>query len=216
VSSLADLRVGDLGFGPIGGAVGVGVGLGEVAVAPFDQRMSWRQWWHVRHCGWVVRAATPQWRPDGGAVGAPLFAQAEPGGFQVVSMTEHKFWGRDWAYLRPNYGMRQAATMGQLGFELASSKTPYGFEDYAAIAAHRAGLHVKAVDDFIARTDPKTGLPLRAICSQALDAALTLSGGLEDGHVFDDGRLSQDVTPSELYLRLLELGVEMVFRPGVS
>jgi hypothetical protein len=222
VNSLADLRPGDCGFGPISGAVGALVGAGELAVAPFDHIASWREWRTVRHCGWVVdgqqvtaATAAPGVPPVSFTTRGPLFAQAMPTGFEIIEMGD-EHWTDQWVYLRPNYVSGQADRMCLLGSAMARAKTPYGFEDYAAIAGHRLGLHSKGLDDFIARTDPATGLPQRAICSQALDAAFTLSGGLVDGKVFDDGRLAQDVTPSELYLRLLGTFLADIIRPGVS
>jgi hypothetical protein len=231
VSTLADLRPGDLGFGPISGIAGVGVRVGELMVAPFDHWPTWRSWRKVAHCGTVTEAAGPDWRADGGKAFGPKFAQAMPTGFEIVEMgAEH--WTPDWIYLRPNYappmtgtryrtgekvllGVGQADNVAAIAQRMARKEIPYGFEDYAAIAAHRAGIHPGDLDDFIARVDAD-GDPFRAICSQAVDGQLTLSGGLFDGHVFADGRLPQDVTPSELFLRVLQIGVAYVFRPGVS
>lgn len=227
MTSLWDLQTGDLGFGPIHGRAGRIIGFGELAVAPFAHLRGWKQWYNVRHCGWIVRAAGAWTDPS--VVSPPLFAQAMPSGFQIIEiMREH--WTSEWVYLRPNYAPGQVTKMSAIGYRMAAKKIPYGFEDYAAIGGHRFGLHSKDLDDFIARVD-SDGDPQRAICSQALDAALTLSGGLDDGDpldygrlrqdvipgkVFDDGRLPQDVIPSELYLRILELGTQMVFRPGVA
>lgn len=232
MTSLLDLRPGDVGFGPIGGRAGRVVMWGELAVAPFDHWRTFRQWKGVRHCGVVTEAAAPDFaygfNGSGGkyarSVG-PKFGQAEPGGFEIIELgSEH--WTSEWVYLRPNYqalatgpaaqpGQSQADCVAWLAQVMAVAHTPYGFEDYAAIAGHRAGIHLASLDEFIARVD-QYGLPQRAICSQAVDAFLTLSGGLLDGKVFDDGRLAQDVTPSELYLRLEALGPAQVFRPGVS
>jgi hypothetical protein len=238
VSTLADLRPGDLGFGPISGIAGVGVRVGELTVAPFDHWPTWRSWRKVAHCGTVTEAATPGWTPTVGPLfdgqnmsHGPKFAQAMPSGFEIVTMgAEH--WTADWIYLRPNYappmtgtryrtgekillGVGQADNVAAIAQRMARKEIRYGFEDYAAIAVHRAGIHPKDLDDFIARVDPD-GDPFRAICSQAVDGQLTLSGGLSGGHVFADGRLPQDVTPSELFIRVLEIGVAYVFRPGVS
>lgn len=234
MSSLADLPVGTLGFGPIHGRAGRIVGAGELAVAPFDHWKTWSQWRRVRHVGWVVRAVTADQvtthATDGSRdyvartrVQPSLFAQAMPSGFEVVEMGD-EHWTDEWTYLLPNYADGQGALMGVIGYRMAAKKIPYGFEDYAAIAGHRIGLHSEGLDDFIARVD-RDGDPERAICSQAADRALTISGGLDnrlslaglvDGEVFTDGRLPQDVTPSELYLRVLEIGTAQVFRPGVA
>jgi hypothetical protein len=222
VSSLADLRTGDLGFGPIHGGVGALVGAGELLVAPFDHWSNWREWRKVRHCGWVTRPATTAFRlrtspvlGQRGAAGVgPMFAQAMPSGFEIVEMGfEH--WTDEWIYLRPFYNRGQADRMAMVAERMAHKHIPYGFEDYAAIAAHRAGVHVKPVDDFIARLDAD-GDPYRAICSQALDSSLSVTGGLLAGKVFNDGRLPQDITPSELFLQVQRIGTEAVIRPGRS
>ena len=231
--SLGDLRAGDLGFGPIGGLVpGVfPVGVGEVLVAPVKHLTNWRRWWTLRHVGTVTQAADERWRPGGGKVGGPLFAQAMPSGFEEIQIGD-EHWKPGWIYLRPNYsppltgtrsrtgekillGVGQADNVAAIARRMVRKKIPYGFEDFAAMAGHRAGIHSHGLDEFIARVDAD-GDPVRAICSQAVDAQLTQSGGLLNGHVFDDNRLAQDVDPSELYLRLLDIGVAMVFRPGVA
>jgi hypothetical protein len=222
VSSLADLKPGDIGFGPISGIAGVTVRAGELLVAPFDHWPTWRSWRKVAHCGTVTQAATVAFRlrtspvlGQGGTSGVgPTFAQAMPSGYEEIEIgAEH--WTSDWVYLRPNYRPGQADLVADVARRMVAKKIPYGFEDYAAIAGHRAGIHAKGLDDFIARLD-RDGDPYRAICSQGVDSQLSVTGGLLDGKVFDDGRLPQDVTPSELSIRLLEIGVEMVFRPGVS
>lgn len=238
LSTLADLRPGDIGFGPIGGIAGPGVRLGELLVAPFDHWTSFREWKFVQHCGTVTQAQTttahtaaPGVPPVEYRTLGPMFAQAEPRGYQEIELgAEH--WNAQWVYLRPNYaepmtgtrystgekillGIGQADNVAAIARRMVRKQIPYGFEDYAAIGGHRAGIHLKGLDDFIARVDAD-GDPYRAICSQGVDGQLTASGGLVDGHVFNDGRLPSDVTPSELYLRLLELGCAYVFRPGVS
>jgi hypothetical protein len=232
-ATLLDLRPGDLGFGPISGIAGVTVRLGELLVAPVDHWRTWGTWRNFAHCGTVTQAATSDfaWGHDGagGQVSrgtGPLFAQAMPPGYEEIELgAEH--WTSQWVYIRPDYkriatgpaatpGVSQADLVATLARMMVTAKTPYGFEDYAAIAGHRIGLHSAGLDAFIARTDA-IGLPQRAICSQGVDAQLTLSGGLDaQGHVFNDGRLAQDVTPSELYLKLMDLHPVRVFLPESS
>lgn len=230
LSTLADLRPGDIGFGPIGGIAGPGVRLGELLVAPFDHWTSFREWKFVQHCGTVTQAAHARDGLSDRGFG-PMFAQAEPRGYQEIELGAGH-WNAQWVYLRPNYaepmtgtrystgekillGIGQADNVAAIARRMVRKQIPYGFEDYAAIGGHRAGIHLKDLDDFIARVDAD-GDPYRAICSQGVDGQLTASGGLVDGHVFNDNRLPQDVTPSELYLRLLQIGVAYVFRPGVT
>lgn len=71
--------------------------------------------------------------------------------------------------------------------------TPYSFVDYLAIALHRFGVHSKRLDKYI--TSSK-----HMICSQLVDYILCEVGV----HLFDDGRLSQNVTPGSIANALLE------------
>lgn len=219
--SMSELRPGDLMFGPIGGATGVLVGLGQIAVSPWKRRLTWKTWWRVRHCGTVIEAGViPELRGSGsGNDGGPVVAQAEPGGYEKIVLG-YEHWTSDYTYIRPHYqalgtgplagpGRSQAQDVALAAQTMVQHKIPYAFEDYAAIAAHRTHLPVPHLDHFISETDGY-GLPRRAICSQGVDAQLTLSGM----SVFDDDRLPQDVIPSELYLRLLEMGPEMILVPG--
>jgi hypothetical protein len=75
---------------------------------------------------------------------------------------------------------------------------PYSFADYLAIAGRHL-LALKPTD----RTplDRYVTTSKRMICSQLVDQALADAGY----HVFDDGRIPQDVTPAALYRQLLTL-----------
>ena len=230
---LSSLMPGDQVFGPIPGFGGPSVFAGQWVLAPWKHRLSWRTWRHVQHTAIVVKAAGPNWRPDGGLVDAPLVGEAEPGGFRLTAIGMER-WNPSWIYVRPRWLTEgQGARVAEVARMMALKKTPYGFADYVAIPAHRLRLPVPHLDAFISATDDD-GFPLRAICSQANDFALTHAGGLyspgataarlvgleyhdpdgRGGRVFDDGRLQQDVVPSELYLRLLELRPELIIRPG--
>ena len=225
--NLAALRPGDLFFGPIGGSAGAIVGLGQVLVAPWKHQLTWRRWWKVRHCGVITQAAsegyesrsyrTPSGNPCRWTRGiAPRLAQAEPGGMEEIEVDPDRHWTSEYVYLRPAYpgGESQAWEVAAMSQLMVNAHVPYAFEDYAAILAHRLHLPIPHLDRFIAATRA-SGLPKRAMCSQAVDAVLSLSGGLDGhGNVFNDGRLPQDVVPSELYLRLLDLGPELVIVPG--
>lgn len=69
---------------------------------------------------------------------------------------------------------------------------PYNYLDYFALALERFNVHIKAVQNRVERED-------RMICSQLVDWAYAQCGI----HLFDDGRLPQDVTPGDLegYIR---------------
>jgi hypothetical protein len=198
-----DLRPGDLMFGPIGGAVGESIGACQTVIAPWKSLLTWKTWWRLRHAAIVT----------GQSDGYVTIGQAMPSGFEVVPLRPDQ-WNPDYVFIRPRYAEGQAQAVAETAGEMARRGIGYSFADYAAIAAHR--LHVPAphLDRFIGQADAD-GYPLRSICSQAVDFALTRSGGLDGhGHVFDDGRLSQDVVPAELYVRLLQLDPVNVIRPG--
>src|ERR1700753_3964795 len=102
--SLADLGPGWLAFGPIGGAVGFGVGVGQILTAPWKQQLTWKRWWRIRHTGVVVTGS--EGRPPGslwkgqtyetGVITAPELVQAEPGGVQLVEMRQDRYWNGRW------------------------------------------------------------------------------------------------------------------------
>lgn len=70
----------------------------------------------------------------------------------------------------------------------------YSFTDYLALALAHFGIKPKWLRKYITRSD-------RQICSQLADYELSEAGY----HVFNDGRLPQDVTPGALFFELLEL-----------
>ena len=73
--------------------------------------------------------------------------------------------------------------------------TPYGWLDFAALALTRLGLPSRRVRQRVTESG-------HMICSQLVDQAYLRAGV----HLFDDGRLSQDVTPGDLYALLDENG----------
>jgi hypothetical protein len=70
----------------------------------------------------------------------------------------------------------------------------YSFADYLALALAHLGLRPKWLRNYIAKSN-------RQICSQLADYELCAVGY----HVFDDGRLPQDVTPGALLQEIPEL-----------
>jgi uncharacterized protein YycO len=64
---------------------------------------------------------------------------------------------------------------------------PYSFRDYVALALERLGIHWKWIENRV--TDSG-----HMICSQLADEAYKRAGV----HLFEDGRLSQKVTPGDL------------------
>jgi hypothetical protein len=210
VTTLADLQRGDLVFGPISGAVGAGIGLAEILLAPYRDKLTFKAWWRNRHCGTITQPASADFylgSVSGGSGVGPMMAQAEPHGYEQIELgREH--WTSDWTFIRPSYVGYQANDVAAEADAMVRAKIPYAFEDYAAIAAHRSHLPVPHLDRFISATGPG-GLPKRAICSQGVDAQLTLAGI----HVLD-GKIPQDVVPAELYLWALSAAPALVIRPG--
>lgn len=161
-----------------------------------------------------------------------MIGQAMPKGFEIVPLRDDQ-WSADYVFIRPRYladnaGEVAAAARGLVGTPSNATadgaraavrlmwerKVGYGFAAYPRLAAHRIDIPAPRLDRYVQRVDAD-GVPLEAICSQAIDWALTRAGGLDGkGHVFDDGRKPFDVVPSELYLRLLALGPVDVVRPG--
>lgn len=193
MSSLADLREGDLAFGPIHGFVGAGVGLAQLALATVEPGLIWRQgvkqWFRKRHCGVITKA---------GAV--PSMVQAMPGGAEEIELRPETHWTDEWVFLRPDYARADSLAGVSAQANLVASEalsyigTPYDFLTYGAIPPYRAGLRAKALEEIISGTDTM-------MCSRLVDASLAAAGY----HLFDDGRLPGDVTPSEAYRRLLQL-----------
>ena len=158
IDSLADLRPGDLMFGPIGGVVPgwfpVGVGqalLGEgFTVGPVS----------VRHVGV--------------AVGAGRLVQAMPGGAEEIELTA-KHWTPEYAYVRPPYTGAQGRFVAMVARGFVDRKVRYSFLSYGALAAWRWGLSTPKLEAWINRRDGD-GYPREAICSVLADQAMTMAG----------------------------------------
>lgn len=200
MTGVEDLREGDIGFGPIGGVVPgwIPVGVGQLWLSMTDREAfkHWREWHTVRHAFVVT--------------GRGFIGQAMPGGFEEIPIDPAKHWTSRHVYIRPPYEKFQRIDVADHASDMAERNVPYAFEDYAAIAAKRAGIRTPRLDAFISRVDAD-GYPRRAICSQAVDACLTLAGY----HVFDDGRLPQNVTPYELFIQLIKTpGASLIWPDG--
>lgn len=216
ITRLEDVRPGDIYVGPIGGLVGVGVGVGEFLidggfhVGPLD----------VRHVGIVVQAATidtaPDWPPRREML-APKLAQAMPGGAEIIDMTYDQHWSPKCAYVRiPEDYPGQAADAAEIARLMVSTGVAYSFGSYAALAAWHWGLSTPKLEAWIGRRrepisisckceDPNTdhlqvSLPVEAICSVFADQAWSLTG-----KKIMTGVPHQCVTPSTLGQRLLTM-----------
>lgn len=207
INSLADLRPGDLLFGPIGGLVpGVfPVGIGQLMLGEAFRagKLS------VRHVGVVVQAG---W--DGGHEGTwPRLVQAMPSGAEEIRMTTATHWTPRHAYVRltedyPGQS-EDAAAIARL---FVSERVPYSFLSYAALAAWRYGIKAGRLEAWInRRRKPITweipshqttsrhsiALPREAICSVLADQSWSLAGKRVMQNV-----AHQAVTPGAMALQL--------------
>jgi hypothetical protein len=216
--ALADVRPGDVVFGPIGGLVpGVfPVGAGQILLADRKARLSWRRWWKIRHVLVVTEEASGGYEDrstpgQAHVVGiGPKAVQAMPGGAEEIELTAAWHWTKDYVYVRPAYRtdaseleFAQAAAVAAAARSYIG--TPYNFLTYGKLAAGHLhlGLTERTLRKWIStRKD--------MMCSQLADQCLADAGF----YVFDDGRLPQDVVPSELYLKLLGMPGTQWWIPG--
>lgn len=198
MTSISDLRPGDLGFGPVGGwfqapdvigqfILGEGFAVGDVQVG------------HV----FVV-------------TGPVTAVEAMPGGAIEVSIPER--WTSRFAYVRlPEDYPGQAIDAAAIARAMIG--TPYSFASYVALAAWRFGLKTKRLESWIdRRREPiemelrsqdesptpmarDIRLPAEAICSVLADQAWALTGK----QVMPAGTPHQCVTPGALAKALLEM-----------
>lgn len=136
----------------------------------------------------------------------PKIVQAMPSGAEEIEIGQ-EHWTSDYTYLRPRYeyDVNEWSTQGRKVAAAARSYigTPYSFADYAAIAGWRYKLRIHPIHDYVKSSH-------HMICSQLADRAMADAGF----HVFSDERLPQDVTPSDLYRRLLTFPGTLVIKPS--
>lgn len=211
MSSLSDLRPGDIGFGPIKGAAGLLVNAGQLMLG---------EGFHVgdldiRHVFIVTEAGRgklgsgspsyPQLAkiPEFG----PYAVEAMPSGAREENIVER--WTPEYAYVRlPEDYPGQASDAAAIARAMIG--TPYSFASYAALAAWRFGISTPRLEKWIGRRRPhpfgyqhdgeelEIGLPAEAICSVLADQAWTLAG-----KKVMTGVPHQCVTPGALAKRLL-------------
>lgn len=207
--SLARLRPGDVGFGPIRGGVGFGIGAAQLTLAAAEPGLVWhtgvRAWWGVRHVIVITEEAQSGYGDSPARGHGPKAVQAMPRGAEEITLGIGHCTS-DWTYIRPAYASAGSAT--RMAYQVAEAArsyigTPYNFATYAAIPAHRAHIPVPHLDRYISSRR-------HMMCSQLADQCLSDAGW----HVFEDGRLPQDVTPSELFRAMLVQPTEMMWRPG--
>ncbi len=206
MSTLADLRPGDIMFAR------------HVTPWSADLLILAGQTWlgepgYPHHVGVVVQAATsiPETvKQVSSAFGVPAemlgsfgpeLVQAMPGGAEEIVLTAD-YWTKDYTYLRPLYTSHPDQNLEVAEDARYRVGTPYSFLDYAALSALHLGIDPLSIREYVTTSR-------HMICSQLADQALSDAGF----HVFTDGRLPQDVTPSALYAGLLALPGTLVIKP---
>lgn len=113
--------------------------------------------------------------------------EARPGGAQILPLSEYD--GREilWSEfeLTPEERHRIVAEARDM------EGVPYSFADYAALFVERIGFRFGIIKGYVADSG-------HMICSQLVDEAYKRAGL----HIFRDGRLSQDVSPGDLEIRM--------------
>lgn len=182
-----ELRAGDImitgmdGFIP--GIFPVAAGQGVLFLTRRWWRMvrSPRTWWHWRHAAVVT--------------GPDRICQAMPRGVECVSIGQ-KAEDPGTLFIRPDYRGAGTSDRDVCWWALSYLGTPYGFTTYLKLAA---GAFRFRLTEALLRRWISTRKDM--ICSQHVDQSLADAGF----HVFDDGRLPQDVVPAELADALLNL-----------
>lgn len=213
ITRMQDLQVGDIFLGPIGGLVGLGVGLGELLVDGGFRVGNV----DVRHAGIVVEA-----RLDGPMrPGTFKFAQAMPRGAEITTMTYERHWTDRCLYARlPEDYPGQAKDAAMVARLMVQAGVSYSFGSYLSLALHRWTGGWPSLDRWIARRRPEIdpdwpaewctpelfvrGIPVEAICSVFVDQAWTLAG-----KKVVSGTSDQAVSPSLLARTLIQT-------PGVT
>lgn len=187
IQSVADLQVGDVGFGVIPGRVGGIVSFGQwlIDAANLAHGRTTEQSWFTHT--WIV------YRID--SAGAWII-EAMPHGANGRCLKGYDRIGPGYGWARPvapELSTDAKMMVRQVATEYIG--TPYSFLDYLSLAL----LHLGLPRALTARRVTDSG---HMICSQLVDTVLTRAGV----HLFDDGRLPQDVTPGALFRRCGALG----------
>jgi hypothetical protein len=122
--------------------------------------------------------------------------EAMPGGARQVTLSglDRCGGGHGWARLPLTFGQQDVI----FSYGATLKGVPYSFLDYASLALLHLGLPRRLTAGRVTSSG-------HMICSQLVDHVLTRAGV----SVFDDHRLSQDVTPGALFRRLGALGEVM-------
>lgn len=196
-----ELRSGDIAFGPIGGFVPgfFPVALGQLLL--FIVRGRWAavrqigRWWRIRHVGVIDH------RPGSGGA---YIIQAMPGGVERVPIRIDKHLTGSYVFVRPDYEASGVEPRAVAVWARSYIGTPYNFLTYAKLAA--GAFRMRATEALLTRW---ISTRRDMMCSQHADQSLADASY----HVFNDGRLPQDVVPAELYAALVDKPC-WILKPG--
>lgn len=179
-----DLRPGDIFLGPIGGAVGLGVGLGQLVLGEAFRSGTLS----VRHVAMVVE----QRDYVGPKLEGPMIAQAMPSGAEIVAFDWEKHWTQKCAWVRlPEDYPGQGADAAEVAKAMVRAGVGYSWLTYPALAALKVKLDLDFLQQWVDRRRPpmdflgaepsrfepvRLRLPERAICSRFVDFARTAVG----------------------------------------
>ena len=202
MSPLADLRPGDIGFGPLGGLGNPLVGIGQ-AILGEGFTVGKLNIGHVFVVTGDVLGSTEK-----------RIVEAMPNGARSKIVGADR-WTPEYAYVRlPEDYPGQAEDAAAIARAMIG--TPYSFASYAALAAWRFGWKTPRLEKWINRRKPPIvvnstalALPAEAICSVLADQAWALTGK----QVMPVGTPHQCVTPGALAGHLLNgmKGVEWLW-----
>lgn len=183
IGGLPDLLPGDVGFsriaGWVGGPIAIGQGLLDLVDIIRPQPGRYAENLSIWTHAYMVLPGGRVW-------------EAMPSGARIARLDGR--WGRGFAYGRVPLTDEQRAGVLPLARELAGTR--YGFSDYAALALWELGLPGRQlVRNYVSSNG-------RMICSQGVDHIWCRLGY----HLFDDGRLPQDVTPGALSWQVARRG----------
>jgi hypothetical protein len=218
MSSLSDLRPGDIGFGKIGGGVGLAVSAGQLLLG---------EGFHVGKVNiehvFVVTTGVAS-RGPGLIKADPRCVEAMPSGAREYPISNR--WTPEYAYVRlPEDYPGQSEDAAAIARAMIG--TPYSFASYAALAAWRFGWKTPRLEKWIDRRGPEVPyiegdlswhgpspwpirLPAEAICSVLADQSWALTGK----QVMPAGTPHQCVTPGALAAALLEMPGAQWLWPG--
>ena len=216
MSTIADLRPGMIGFGPIDGAARWPVWAGQLLLGEGFTVGKLK----IEHVFVVtgIGQATPVYPVPREPFLSITAVEAMPRGAREVPIEDR--WTPEYAYVQlPEDYPGQSEDAAAIARAMIG--TPYSFASYAALAAWRFGMKTPKLEAWIGRRKPMQNipglglqgqaptdtvdfgrrLPCEAICSVLADQAWALTGK----QVMPDGTPHQCVTPGALAGHLLEL-----------